>query len=67
MKAPRNNLNCTFEDGLCNWQKEAIRSDLEWHLQSGPTNSRQTGPSSDHTTGTKNGKQLFLYSLHQPN
>eukprot|EP00111_Clytia_hemisphaerica_P009451 TCONS_00027721-protein len=60
LKAPRNNLNCTFEDGMCNWQKEAIRSDLEWNLQSGPTNSRQTGPSSDHTTGTKSGKYIYM-------
>ena len=54
----RNNLNCTFEHGLCNWQHETVDSDLKWHLHSGPTNSRETGPPSDHTTQTLEGKIL---------
>ena len=55
--------SCDFEQkSFCTWLNvpNANRSvgldDFDWTLGSGSTPSWQTGPSSDHTTGTAVGK-----------
>lgn len=43
---------CNFEEGLCGWQTDDF-----WRRHSGSTPTALTGPSSDHTLQTPNGKQ----------
>ena len=51
---------CDFETDMCKWSN--IRGDeFDWRRDSGGTPSLGTGPSTDHTTGTRNG--LLLGSL----
>ncbi|XP_014854147.1 PREDICTED: MAM and LDL-receptor class A domain-containing protein 2-like [Poecilia mexicana] len=52
---------CTFEDGLCVWVQGA-EDELDWSSGSGPTETPNTGPTADHTTGT--GKYLYIESSH---
>jgi hypothetical protein len=48
--------NCNFDQHthLCQW-KNLRDDDFDWTLHNGPTVSTGTGPSVDHTTGTKAG------------
>lgn len=39
---------CDFEVGWCHWSTKKNR-DYTWHLQQGPTASKNTGPFFDHT------------------
>ncbi|XP_041658947.1 MAM and LDL-receptor class A domain-containing protein 1 [Cheilinus undulatus] len=50
---------CSFEDGLCGWVHGA-EDNSDWHSGSGPTETPNTGPSGDHTTGK--GKYLYIES-----
>lgn len=50
-------IGCSFEDGLCSWLQGA-EDNLDWTFSSGPTETPNTGPTGDHTTG--NGKYLYL-------
>ncbi len=53
--------SCDFEDDYCIWQNvDDIRSDFKWELRRGNTASSDTGPSTDHTTGTVDGRFLFM-------
>ena len=47
---------CDFEGGLCGW-KNVQGDQFDWRRDSGGTPSVQTGPSTDHTTGTRNGNE----------
>lgn len=49
---------CNFENGLCGWR--GLRS--FWLRHSGPTQTRLTGPSVDHTQGTSDGESMFSLS-----
>ncbi|XP_069366962.1 MAM and LDL-receptor class A domain-containing protein 2 [Paralichthys olivaceus] len=51
--------SCSFEDGLCLWVQGA-EDELDWLSTSGPTETPNTGPSGDHTTGK--GKYLHIKS-----
>lgn len=42
--------DCSFEDGLCSWVQGA-EDGLDWISGSGPTDTPNTGPAGDHTTG----------------
>ncbi|XP_061588557.1 MAM and LDL-receptor class A domain-containing protein 2 [Cololabis saira] len=55
-------FGCTFEDGLCVWVHGA-EENLNWISGSGPTETPNTGPAGDHTTGE--GKYLYIKSSHQ--
>ncbi|XP_056247108.1 MAM and LDL-receptor class A domain-containing protein 1 [Seriola aureovittata] len=48
--------DCPFEDGLCVWVQGA-EDELDWLSMSGPTETPNTGPAGDHTTG----KGTYLY------
>ncbi|KAM9349890.1 apical endosomal glycoprotein [Symphorus nematophorus] len=50
---------CSFEDGLCVWVQGA-EDELDWLSRSGPTETPNTGPTGDHTTGK--GKYLYIKS-----
>ncbi|KAF7222228.1 MAM and LDL-receptor class A domain-containing protein 1-like [Nothobranchius furzeri] len=54
-------FSCTFEDGLCAWVQGA-EEELDWLSGSGPTETSNTGPAGDHTTGK--GKYLYIESSH---
>ncbi|KAM6919231.1 apical endosomal glycoprotein [Xenentodon cancila] len=54
-------FGCTFEDGLCVWVQGA-EDELDWLSGSGPTETPNTGPAGDHTTGK--GKYLYMESSH---
>lgn len=43
-------FSCTFEDGLCLWVQGA-KDELDWLSRSDPTDTPNTGPAGDHTTG----------------
>lgn len=45
---------CDFETDMCSWQNTA-GDQFDWKRDSGGTPSLGTGPTTDHTTGTKNG------------
>ncbi|XP_019646171.1 PREDICTED: MAM and LDL-receptor class A domain-containing protein 1-like [Branchiostoma belcheri] len=45
-------FNCDFELGLCGW-RQAHDDNFDWSRHSGSTPSDDTGPSADHTTGSK--------------
>lgn len=48
------NFACTFDKDFCGWV-QADSSSLNWIRNKGPTPTPNTGPSSDHTTGGRNG------------
>ncbi|XP_041849179.1 MAM and LDL-receptor class A domain-containing protein 2 [Melanotaenia boesemani] len=54
-------FGCTFENGLCAWVQGA-EDELDWLSRSGPTETPNTGPAGDHTTGK--GKYLYINSSH---
>lgn len=45
---------CDFETDTCSW-KNVLGDNFNWTRDSGGTPSLGTGPSTDHTTGTRNG------------
>ncbi|AWP03839.1 putative apical endosomal glycoprotein-like [Scophthalmus maximus] len=51
--------SCSFEAGLCIWVQGA-EDELDWLSTSGPTETPNTGPAGDHTTGK--GKYLYIKS-----
>lgn len=56
-------LQCNFEDGLCNWKQEKSGEDVfDWTRISGPTPTLNTGPWKDHTLGTSYGHYLYIES-----
>nr|XP_054770411.1 MAM and LDL-receptor class A domain-containing protein 1-like [Lytechinus pictus] len=45
-------FDCNFDSGFCGWTQDSTDY-FDWTLRSGSTPSVNTGPSSDHTTGSK--------------
>ncbi|XP_071956925.1 MAM and LDL-receptor class A domain-containing protein 1-like [Antedon mediterranea] len=58
---------CDFEYGTayCGYNQESQSDDFDWKLGSGGTSTINTGPSTDHTTGTNTGKYMFIASSEQ--
>jgi hypothetical protein len=56
--------SCNFEkDGLCDWQQIQNGEDnFDWSINIGETSSKNTGPEVDHTTGSKEGRNLYSNS-----
>ncbi|XP_077347057.1 MAM and LDL-receptor class A domain-containing protein 1 isoform X1 [Lithobates pipiens] len=52
-------LQCDFEDGLCNWAQET-EDDFDWTRHQGQTPTLDTGPMKDHTLGTVRGHYLYI-------
>lgn len=56
-------MQCNFEDGLCNWRQEDSGADaFDWTHTSGSTPTYNTGPWRDHTLGTLLGHYLYIES-----
>ena len=45
-------FNCNFESNICGWT-QAKNDRFDWTRHRGSTASTNTGPSADHTTGSK--------------
>ncbi|XP_018419472.1 PREDICTED: MAM and LDL-receptor class A domain-containing protein 1 [Nanorana parkeri] len=52
-------LQCDFEDGLCNWAQDT-EDNFDWTRQQGQTPTQDTGPMKDHTLGTARGHYLYI-------
>ncbi|XP_028395409.1 uncharacterized protein LOC114519468 [Dendronephthya gigantea] len=55
--------NCDFERGLtsCQWHQVNDGSDdFDWSIGKGETSSKNTGPMTDHTTGSKEGSYIYI-------
>ena len=50
-------LKCDFEVGLCGWSSDLTESEFTWIRNNGSTDSAQTGPPGDHTSG----KGFYVY------
>ena len=50
--------NCNFERDKCGYYRDTNRwkANFDWLVGSGGTMSMHTGPSVDHSTGTKHGR-----------
>lgn len=55
---------CDFENGLCDWQQEITST--KWNLGTDFTPTINTGPSRDHTIGTREGHYIYLEADDQP-
>lgn len=60
--------SCDFEDGsMCRWYNAYFSDILNWKNHQGKTPSNGTGPTTDHTTNTTNGKKCkHLFMLCKP-
>ncbi|GFS24286.1 MAM domain-containing protein 2, partial [Elysia marginata] len=57
---------CDFKLGLCQWRNVEDRSDdFDWVRNQGKTQSLQTGPSTDHTSGTASGYYMYVESSNR--
>ncbi|MBZ3887912.1 MAM and LDL-receptor class A domain-containing protein 1 [Sciurus carolinensis] len=54
-------LQCDFENGICNWEQET-EDDFDWTRNQGPTSTLNTGPMKDNTLGTVKGHYLYIES-----
>ena len=52
---------CNFEYGLCGWI-QSTTDKFDWQRHQGSTNSFGTGPTADHTYGTKTGYYMYIES-----
>nr|XP_022335159.1 uncharacterized serine-rich protein C215.13-like isoform X2 [Crassostrea virginica] len=50
--------SCTFDNGWCQWRPLNNSLGFTWHMGSGPTIDRLSGPDGDHTT--THGKYIFI-------
>ena len=52
-------LQCNFENGLCNWEQDT-EDDFNWTRYQGPTSTLNTGPMKDNTVGTAQGHYQYI-------
>ena len=57
----RENLNCSFESGFCNWEN-CSKNKIPWQPHQGATPSFGTGPEFDYTTKTEKGIKEYCSS-----
>ena len=55
---PPTSVDCDFESATCNWQQDG-QDQFDWTVQSGQTPSTGTGPTADHTYGTRQGHYAY--------
>ena len=47
------NFNCNFDTNFCGWTQDHQTDNFDWLRYRGSTQSSGTGPSKDHTSGSK--------------
>lgn len=53
-------VTCNFDGGLCGWtQVRSPTDDFDWTRTKNPTATLATGPSHDHTSGSKPNLSTF--------
>ncbi|XP_033751987.1 MAM and LDL-receptor class A domain-containing protein 1-like [Pecten maximus] len=52
--------DCNFDNGLCLWKQDTQTDQFNWTRAQGPTGSAETGPTNDHTKGTRYGWYIFI-------
>eukprot|EP00794_Sanderia_malayensis_P012673 gene12673-13974_t len=57
-KSRMNTLDCTFQNGLCNWVQDS-RDKFDWKVNKGRTPSSETGPKNDHK-GNNDGRYMYI-------
>ena len=53
---------CTFQTGYCGFT-QAKNDKFDWTRKRGTTSSSQTGPTTDHSTGTAAGMYIICYYM----
>ncbi|XP_071504491.1 MAM and LDL-receptor class A domain-containing protein 1-like [Diadema antillarum] len=53
---------CDFETDMCDWANTQNGDELDWLRHTGSTDSQDTGPLTDHTTGTISGWYMYIDS-----
>ncbi|XP_033104873.1 MAM and LDL-receptor class A domain-containing protein 2-like [Anneissia japonica] len=51
---------CDFDKDFCDWTQAEETDEFDWLRNNGPTNSIDSGPSRDHTTGTSKGFYVYI-------
>ena len=59
-------LPCALSGGWLN-EENMVQDDADWRTNSGGTPSQNTGPTTDHTTGTQLGNYLYIEASGGPN
>jgi len=54
---------CNFETDLCTWNNDQVSDDFDFIRFKGSTSSSGTGPTNDHTLGTRSGKLNLKKSI----
>ena len=54
------NFNCNFDTNFCGWTQDHQTDNFDWLRYRGSTQSSGTGPSKDHTSGSKYSRNLLL-------
>ena len=52
-------IACNFDKDLCGWVQDRT-DNFDWTQFAGATVSSGTGPTADHTTGTRAGRLILL-------
>ncbi|XP_055957693.1 MAM and LDL-receptor class A domain-containing protein 2 [Patella vulgata] len=52
--------NCNFENGMCTWTNDKKSDQFDWTIGNGPTQTKGTGPTSDHTLNNSKGKYIYI-------
>jgi len=55
-------ISCNFDIDICGWSQVTKTDDFDWTVNSGPTSTTGTGPSKDHTSGSKLICDLPMYT-----
>lgn len=51
---------CDFEQDTCTWTNTQLGDNFDWIRSKGSTGTSFTGPSFDHTKGTRDGYYMYL-------
>ena len=55
--------SCDFDNGLCDGWRLSDSGVFNWTRHSGPTQSRNTGPYGDHTSGSGKGNVIYFHGI----